>query len=475
VADELFLYQDMGAFWLTTHSKCILADEMGLGKSAQVVEAVELLKLQNIYIICKAVGREIWVDEFEKWGSREYEFVLIKERGRLNCHKKINLEHSTPRITLVSYELADELLILLRDANAKDYSFVDLLVCDEFHMLKSIHANRAHQILGNSGIIRKAKRCWMLSGTPAPNHAGELWIIMRTFGATDLSFIQFVEYFCITAPNPYAPIGGEPRIVGTNVERIPELRELLKPFMLRRMKKDVMKQLPPIYFREQIVNAGDVDVDVEAHLVQYVFPHDRLDELEMKLEEERALVENLKDVQGKNTNAFANSLMAMSKSVSTLRMYTGMQKTQPVADLIEDELNDNTYDKVVIFAIHQSVIEGLRKRLRKFKAVTLYGGTPPEKRVANIEKFQNNPKCRVFIGNIQAAGTTITLPAAHNVVFAEQSWVPGENAQAAMRCHRIGQTKPVNVRFIALKDSIDRHVAGVLKRKTKELTEIFDK
>ena len=92
----------------------------------------------------------------------------------------------------------------------------------------------------------------------------------------------------------------------------------------------------------------------------------------------------------------------------------------------------------------------------------------------NVDSFQNNKKTRVFIGNITAAGTAITLTAAHNVVFAECEWVPAMMAQAAMRCHRIGQKNPVTIRFFSLSNSIDERISEKIKRKTKELTEIFD-
>ena len=110
--------------------------------------------------------------------------------------------------------------------------------------------------------------------------------------------------------------------------------------------------------------------------------------------------------------------------------------------------------------------------IRDSGAVTLYGGTNADTRQKNIDKFQNNPKCRVFIGNIQAAGTGITLTAAHEVAFIEADWVPANNAQAAMRCHRIGQTKPVRVRFFSCAGSVDEDVMNTLRRKAYELSRL---
>jgi SWI/SNF-related matrix-associated actin-dependent regulator of chromatin subfamily A-like protein 1 len=91
-----------------------------------------------------------------------------------------------------------------------------------------------------------------------------------------------------------------------------------------------------------------------------------------------------------------------------------------------------------------------------------------------FQKFQSDPKCRVFVGQVVAAGTAITLTAAHQVMFVEADWTPANNQQAAMRCHRIGQTKPVTVRFVGMANSIDERIQRVLKQKTRVLTKLFD-
>jgi SNF2 family DNA or RNA helicase len=166
-------------------------------------------------------------------------------------------------------------------------------------------------------------------------------------------------------------------------------------------------------------------------------------------------------------------LEAMAGSMVTLRRYIGMAKLPKVCEILDGELAMNQVDKIVIFAVHKDVIEHTRLKLAKYGAVTLYGGTPPEKRQRNIDRFMKDPKCRVFIGNIVAAGTGITLTSAHEVAFMEADWVPANNAQAAMRCHRIGQDKPVRVRFFSCEGSVDEDVMHTLKRKTAELAKIF--
>jgi SNF2 family DNA or RNA helicase len=216
-----------------------------------------------------------------------------------------------------------------------------------------------------------------------------------------------------------------------------------------------------------------VDLEIESSFAHWFFPHNRGKALSEKLDRQKVIMEAAFKELNVYSATGSQTMSALAESVSTLRRFTGLQKVEPVADLVASELLVDAYDKIVIFAIHRDVIEGLRVRLRTFHPVTLYGGTPGEVRQVNIDKFQRNPKYRVFIGNIHAAGTAITLTAAHHVLFIEQSWVPGDNAQAAMRCHRIGQTKPVTVRFVSIADSIDEKVSHALKRKTSELTTLF--
>ena len=304
-----------------------------------------------------------------------------------------------------------------------------------------------------------------------PNHPGELFVLLRTAGLSNLTYDQFVNKYCTGYHTPYGF-----KITGAKKETIPELKVLLSKIMLRRNKEQVMKELPPISYGHIAVEASPVDIKILPSFAHYLMPEERLGDLDNDLKKQEDQLDLLMDTLG-TRNAFGGKdlmrgLEAFFKSTSTLRRYVGCQKVQAVADLVKQELTDNAYDKIVIFALHRDVIEGLRERLSKFKAVTLYGRTSPETREKNIKKFQTNPKCRVFIGNILAAGTAITLTAANQVLFIEADWVPGNNAQAAMRCHRIGQTRPVFVRFAGITGSLDDKIMQVLKNKTRDATEI---
>jgi SWI/SNF-related matrix-associated actin-dependent regulator of chromatin subfamily A-like protein 1 len=455
---ELFPYQKIGAEWLATKKVALLADEMGLGKSAQAIRAADLIQAKRILVLCPAVARVNWAREFEKFSHTPRPLHVALDGGAIPPHSSV----------ITSYDLA----FRLHERGVWEKTFFDALILDEAHFLKSLDAKRTKAVFGAKGLCHQANRTWALTGTPMPSHPGELWTMLFTFGRTRLPYPAFVERYCNFVEGK-GPLSGTRQITGANRSRIPELKELLAPIMLRRKKEDVLKELPPIMFTDVIVEPGPVDV--LQCFPEWVLPDDRTKELEAKIsEEKRIFVEAIDQVGGPGTAAGIKLMEAMAQSIATLRRYTGIQKIASVASMVRSELENDAYHKVVIFAVHQNVIEGLRAKLNMFRAVTVYGKTEPAKRQYNVDKFQEDPKCRVFIGNIQAAGTSITLTAAHHVVFAEQSWVPGENAQAVMRVHRIGQTLPVSVRFCGLANSIDERVAEVLKRKTRDVLAIFD-
>ena len=424
----------------------LLAYEMGLGKTAIAINAALRVaangKLNPVLVICPAVAVSNWYSEFRMWDPTG---------------------HLTPYV--FSYASLHKIPKNLGGLTGKT------LILDEAHFLKSPSATRTRQIYGKDGLVHKANRVWALSGTPAPNNASELWTLLFTFGVTKLNYDAFVQRFCTTRA---FKIGGSTRqqITGTREENIPELKTLLAPVMLRKRKSEVMN-LPGILYEHVLVDASPVDLELNTSFTQYIVNKNQ-DDLFAQLEQEAKVLTSMMEQVGTRANDAITGLSALQAHIATLRRYTGIQKVPACIDLIKQELDRNDYDKIVIFAIHRDVIEGLRVGLAKYGAVTVYGGTPPEQRQKNVIRFQKNSKYRVFIGNIQSAGTAITLTAAHNMLFVEQSFVPGENAQAVMRCHRIGQTKPVYVRFAGIAGSIDEQVAKALKTKTKQLTLVFD-
>jgi SWI/SNF-related matrix-associated actin-dependent regulator 1 of chromatin subfamily A len=452
---ELFPYQQEGAAWLASKTHALLADEMGLGKSAQAVTAADIIGAERILVCCPASVRINWLREFAKFSTRGLSSTALLT-GADTPH--------TASIVTCSYDLATKSSINSSLRQWLTSTKKTVLVLDESHFLKSVDAARSHAVLARGGLIHHAQRCWALSVAPlhlttTPNCGLCCESLVYTAEAMTPSLLSFVE----TRATPHGV-----SIYGH--QNIGEFRQLIQPIMLRRKVEQVMHELPPISFNEVYVQPGPVDLEL-CFPDYFLSVRDRKDEFNAKLEADKATVAALVGHTGLGADGLV-ALGGIAKSVSTLRKFTGLQKVQPVVDLLTDEF-DGGLDKVVILAHHRDVIENLRLGLSKFKPVTLYGGTSPETRQKNIDKFAKDPKTRVFIGNILALpGVDGLQNMCCNVLMVEPDWVPANNAQAIMRVRRIGQSRPVFVRSVILEgDGLDRRIGQVLRRKTKDLVE----
>ena len=451
---QLFPFQIHAVEWLKSKSRAILALEMGLGKTVVAITAAKELNLKNILVLCPAIAVPHWRTEIKRF----YPEVTPHVFSYASLHKIPPIDN------------------------------LDLLILDESHFLKSPEAHRTQAILGKkragTALPCKLKRIWGLSGTPAPNHAGELWTLVFTFGATKLNYTAWLDKFCNIKT---LKIGHRVirQITGTKISAIPELQEILKPVMLKKTKEEVMLELPPLFFQTITVPANFVDIKANITWTQEYFPINGKDESHRfwaKLAFERDMMEKIiteveqeqSSSEGGHKFQEIGTYEALGRATRNFYRYTGLQKLDAIAELVSSELDNNAYKKLVIFCVHRDVVVGLQERLAKYKPLTIYGMTPQDKRQSNLERFKKDADNKILICNIMAAGTAITLTNAHQVLFAEMSYVPGDNAQAMMRCHRIGQKNPVTVRFVALEDSIDQKIVRVLQRKTQELTKIFD-
>ena len=309
---------------------------MGLGKSAQAIRAAGLVGAARVLVVCRAVAIENWRKEISKWDLA-------------GCHWAVT-----------SYESLHKV--------AASYRF-DVLIVDEAHYLKEPHAARTKNVLGSHGAIHKAARTWLLSGTPTPNHFGELWPALFCSGRTSLGYEAFIERFCLTRLTGFGR-----KIVGSNRERTQELRGLLAPIFLRRKAEDVALELPEIFYQDLIVPKGPVDLHWSKTFIKYVI-FKRENELVELLAAQYGIIAKI--TKGVFSDETFEQIKLEAKSIATLRQYVGLQKVQPVIDRVSEEIDSGAYNKIVLFCHHRAVVEGLRLGLKKYGPVTMYGGTPP--------------------------------------------------------------------------------------------------
>lgn len=418
---DLFPYQVEGAKFLATVKRGLLADDMGLGKSAQAIEACKQLGAQTIIVVCPASLVENWKREFKKFWP--------KFKGVLS---------------VVSYNKADR----LDDARAS------VLILDEAHYLKSKTAKRTKAIFGDKcdgegGLVSRAAYVFCLTGTPTPNNPSELWPMLRavmpaaiekptaTGKLKPMAYWPFVERFCVTQDTGF----GIKIIKGKNLA---ELKGRISPFVLRRKKDDVLADLPPIRF--------------DTLAIEGKWPKEANDE--------SYAVAEILDKEG------VDGLRAAAPHVAQLRRLTGLAKVPSAVEWIRGWFEGGG-GKLVVFAHHRDVIGALCEAFDGGPSyVRLDGSCSQEERQRAVDAFQSD-EADLFVGQIQAAGTGLTLTAASDALFVESSWVPAENKQAAMRIHRIGQRNACLVRFAMLAGSIDEDIQKAVMRKSADISRLF--
>ena len=433
----LLEHQTEGAAFLAGKERAGLFDDMGTGKTATAIAAIDGLGASKVMIVCPAAVKQVWVGELRKFSKRELRVLLDKDVYNL----KQWAHTSVCEVYITSYEKAAKWGHFIEDV-------FDVLVLDEAHYLKSPEAQRTKKILGThcdggKALASRAAHTWFLTGTPIPNDPTDIWSFLRFTRATALTFSQFTRRYFNSRMGTFSARQEVKK------ELVPELRALIDSVSIRRTKADIGLKLPPVW-----LTTTSVDGDA-AEIVNLMREWPGL---------EGAIVEAVE----KGGLSFLDA-----QHVATLRRLVGEAKAPAYIELAAEELAGGL-DKLVVMGAHKQALRMIRRGLeaRGFSCVMIDGDTSESQRAVAVEAFQHDPDVRVFIGNIRAAGTGLTLTAAAHIDMFESSWSPAENAQALMRVHRIGQHRNVKARFISLIDSIDEVVTETVARKTAAIAQL---
>ena len=442
--EPLYRYQSDVIPKIAAGEPVYLGFDPGLGKSRTALEAAKAKGVQRLLIVAPASGRYVWERECRKWwpGLR---FTLVRTADDLVARTGA---------LLVTYGLLSQKKSPVAAAIAMDRAF-DMTILDEAAAVKSSGANRTKAVLQT--MLPKLGYLLPMSGTPAPNHAGELYTILRAIypkailkssGAAMLEY-EFQDAFCKVVSKRFGQ-GPSIRVIEGS-RNMPELRRRMDGFMIRVRKADVLKDLPAI--RWDVV---PVQPKLDSLAPLPAVPAGLSDE------------DLLKWLSG-----------AGGDHVMRLRRLLGVAKCDASVEYIDDFLTNLPQDrKVLVFAHHREVIAALTAGLGNWSPVTVTGASSPHERAASIDRFLNDPTCRVFIGNIQAAGTGLTLVGptckCSDVFFVEATYSVGDNHQAACRVHRIGQRDGVVARFLTAHGTIDDRIHSVLARKAQDFEQLFD-
>lgn len=310
----------------------------------------------------------------------------------------------------------------------------------------------------------KAKRRVFLTGTPVVNRPIELWPLIQSLDPQGLgkSFWGYASRYCAAHRTRFG-------LDTSGASNLDELQMRLRAsVMVRRLKKDVLTELPPKVRQVIEIPADGMQHLVDAEASAYSGHKAKIDALTARAEQLRA----------SNPAAYAAAVQELREATSVAfeemaraRHDLAVAKIPAVIEHLDSVVE--AAGKVVVMCWHHDVVDAIAARYGR-DAVAVTGKVPVEERQAAVERFQTDPTCTVFIGTIKAAGVGLTLTAASTVVFAELWWVPGDISQAEDRCHRIGQRDSVLVQHLVVDGSIDATQAKVIVAKQDVIDRALD-
>jgi superfamily II DNA or RNA helicase len=432
LAETLREYQLAGFAWLTrlaaNNLGGILADEMGLGKTVQTLAFLRAHQGEGpALVVCPTSLVTNWENETRKF-TPELKTLVLEGAGRSARFKSI----AKADVVITSYAL------LRRDIDAlRDFNF-STAVLDEAQHIKNPETQNAQAAFS----LRAAHR-FVLTGTPMENSVRDLWSIMNFALPGYLgNRADFRERYELPIARGSAP----------DVQR--RLSRRLQPFLLRRKKRDVAKDLP--------------------EKIEQVVPCD------LTSPQRAAYDALLREIQqglgssGKNVNAGAQrmkmltGLLRLRQVCCDLRL-VGLDKEEPSAKLdLLDELLEEAIDgehRVLVFSQFVSMLHLVRERLEKLEIPFCYLDGSTKQRQETVDRFQGDPAIPVFLISLKAGGVGLNLSAADTVIHFDPWWNPAVEAQATDRAHRIGQTRVVTAYKLITRDTVEEKILKLQEKK----------
>lgn len=415
--ERLRLWHDLG-------SGGVLADDMGLGKSLQTLALLAGVLADEGRLRALIVAP---VSVVPNWVAEAQRFVPDLEVGVWHGARRLAEARATMRchIVVTTYGL------LRRDVSTLRRMNFDYVILDEAQQIKSPTSASARAARALEAPHRLA-----LTGTPVENRLAELWSI---FAFACPGLLGSLEHF-----------HGAMRIGGDHQAGIARLRQLVGPFLLRRLKSEVATDLP------------------EKTVVDYVCalaPKQRA-RYEAELTKAR---DELKQKGGDTTSIFA-ALTRLRQVACDPRLVdepgctdNDSGKLQALRDLVAQVVDGG--HKMIVFSQFTTMLALIRKALDADRVRYVYLDGKTRDREAPVREFQTDPKASVFLVSLKAGGAGLNLTAADNVVLFDPWWNPAVEAQAIDRAHRIGQRKPVTVYRMISHGTIEQRVAELRSRK----------
>lgn len=428
---ELLPYQIDGIAFAVGAGRAVLADDMGLGKTIQGIGVAQMLReladIRRVLVVCPASLKSQWRSEINRFCDASSQVVIGSAEERVDQYQ------SDTFFTICNYEQ------VLRDYAVIEQIPWDLIILDEGQRIKNWESKTSRLITS-----LQSPFALVLSGTPLENRLEELYTVVSFIDDRRLG--PAYRFF-----HKHRVVDDRGRVEG--YRNLGELREMLKPILLRRTRSSVMQDLPErtteivrIRPTEEQLNLSEEYVKRAAQIAAKRY----LSEMDLLRLQKYLLM----------------ARMACDSTYLVDKEAPGYSsKLNRLAELLE-QLAAEPDRKIVLFSEWTTML-GLIEPLFEqcgMEFVRLDGKVPQKKRQAIVHQFQNDPDCRAII--MSNAGTTgLNLQAANTVINVDLPWNPAVLEQRIARAHRMGQKNPVQVYLLVTEDTIEERLLGTLSAK----------
>ena len=406
---------------LLANNKYILADDMGLGKTTAAVIASLECGARKVLIVCPASLKINWQREITNYTNKK---ILIVE-GRKWGH--------TFDYYIINYDIIKNYHTTDKSEDSDDYKLLvntnfDLAIVDEAHYISNTTANRTRLL---NDVLETIPKVWLLTGTPMTSRPINYFNLLKIVDSPlTLNWQSYVRRYCAG----YQFRVGNRKVWNTSgASNLDELRERTKNLVLRRMKTDIL-DLP-----EKIITP--IFVELKSRMY------------DEELEEFTRISNDKKDSE--TISVTLNRLMKVRQLIS-------YEKVPYTCEIIDRCLDQGK--KVIVFTNFTMTVDMLQEKYKK-NSVILDGRMSKERRQESVDKFQTDPKTKVFISNIVAGGVGITLTEAEVVIMNDLSFVPAHHSQAEDRAYRYGQKNSVLVYYPIFENTIEKVIYNILQKK----------
>lgn len=411
---------------LLENKKFILADDMGLGKTTSTIIGALESGSKKILVICPATLKINWKREIENYSDRP---IFIAES------KNFSTEHD---FVIANYDIIKN----FHDPKNKEESLIinskfDLVIVDEAHYIKNATAQRTKLI---NDLVKNTERLWLLTGTPMTSRPMDYFNLLSLVDSpVSKNWMAYAIRYCA---GYQFKVGNRKVWNITGASNLEELRERTSGTILRRLKENVLdlpdKIITPVYLKLKSKAYEDV-------MGEYY------------------------DWYDKNPEE-SKSLTVQFSKLTKVRQIIAEEKIQQTIEIAENIIEQGK--KVIIFC---NFTDSLNKIVEHFgkTAVKLDGSMSQHERQYSVDQFQENEKIKVFVGNIRAAGTGITLTAGEAAIFNDLSFLPSDHAQAEDRSYRYGQKNNVLVYYPIFENTIEGIIYDILNNKKQVIATVM--